>query len=158
MSKSNRPTAPERTALASTRADLRELKYNSSATVRELREFLRELKGRSPQEMLGLVSASSLFRSIVLSTALVAGGILLFTVIPYFFLENETQPPAEEASADTTPAAPEPTDQPPAETTASAPAEPADPLSPLGVGQELSAPPNENPLENKGDDFLKDLE
>ncbi len=158
MSKSKRPTTPERTALASTHADLRELKGNSSATVQELREFLRELKGRSPQEMLGLVAASSLFRSIVISTALVAGAILLFTAIPYFFGEKETPVPAEEVSTDPEPTPPESTDQPPAETTTPIPAEPADPLSPLGVGEELSAPANENPLENKGDDFLKDLE
>ena len=157
MSKPNRPPAPERTALASTRADLRELKGNSSATVRELREFLRELKGHSPQEMLGLVAANNLFRSLVISTALVTGTVLLFTAIPYFFGEKETPaPPEEEMSA---PAPPEPANQPPAETTtATAPSEPADPLSPLGVGEELSAPANENPLENKGDDFLKDLE
>ena len=33
-----------------------------------------------------------------------------------------------------------------------------DPLSTLGVGEELTAPPDQNPLESKGDDFLKDLE
>ena len=38
--------SPERSALASTKADLRQLKTNSRATVQELQAFLRELKGR----------------------------------------------------------------------------------------------------------------
>lgn len=141
-----------RTAMASTKADLRELRDNSRATVQEIQSFLRELKGKAPQEMLGVVSASGLFRSLVLSTAIVVGGILLFTAIPYFIGgEEKPAPVAEKTSPVEAPVeAPKPIE--PA-------AEPApDPLSKLGVGEELSAPPNTNPLENKGDDFLKDLE
>lgn len=143
-----------RTAMASTKADLRELRDNSRATVGEIQAFLRELKGKSPQEMLGVVAASNLFRSIVLSTAIVAGSILLFTAIPYFMQGEEkpapvTEKPSPPSAAENSPEGPAP-----------APAvEPApDPLSALGVGEELSAPPNINPLEDKGDDFLKDLE
>ncbi|MFM2198097.1 MAG: hypothetical protein RLZZ505_1529 [Verrucomicrobiota bacterium] len=141
-----------RTAMASTKADLRELRDNSRATVGEIQAFLRELKGKSPQEMLGVVSASGLFRSLVLSTVLVVGGILLFTAIPYFMGGEEKPAPVAEkpAPAEVPVETPKPVE--PAE-------EPApDPLSKLGVGEELSAPPNTNPLENKGDDFLKDLE
>ena len=144
------PPTAKRTAFASTTADLREMKTNSHATVQELQAFLRELKGRSPQEMLGVVAASQLARSLGLATALVTGSILLFTAIPYFFPGKETQPPL----AITTPETPGP-----APTVPAAPAAPkADPLAPLGVGEQLTAPPNKNPLENKGDDFLKDLE
>lgn len=147
-SKSTEP----RTAMASTKADLRELRDNSRATVGEIQAFLRELKGKGPQEMLGVVAASNLFRSLVLSTGIVAGGILLFTAIPYFMGgEEKTAPlpkkPAPVEAAVETPKPAEPT------------AEPApDPLSKLGVGEELSAPPDTNPLEDKGDDFLKELE
>lgn len=145
------PTEP-RTAMASTKADLRELRNNSSATVHEIQAFLRELKGKGPQEMLGVVAASNLFRSLILSTAIVAGGILLFTAIPYFAGGDEKPAPIAEKPA---PA------EAPVETPE--PAEPAiepalDPISSLGVGEELSAPPNTNPLDDKGDDFLKDLE
>jgi hypothetical protein len=152
MKSKSTSTTETRTAMASTKADLRELRQNSHATVQEIQAFLRELKGKGPQEMLGVVAASNLFRSLVISTAIVAGGILLFTVIPYFAGSDEkkTPPPvAENKAPEKTPeAAPEkPTVEP-------AP----DPLSSLGVGEELSAPPNTNPLDDKGDDFLKDLE
>ena len=141
-----------RTAMASSKADLRELRDNSRATVGEIQAFLRELKGKSPQEMLGVVAQSGLFRSLVLSTGLVVGGILLFTAIPYFMGSDEkpapvSEPPAPVEAPVGTPKPVEPAPEP-------AP----DPLSKLGVGEELSAPPNTNPLENKGDDFLKDLE
>jgi hypothetical protein len=141
-----------RTAMASTKADLRELRDNSRATVQEIQSFLRELKGKAPQEMLGVVSASGLFRSLVLSTGIVVGGILLFTAIPYFMGGEEKPAPVTEkpAPAEAPVEAPKPAEN----TTEPAP----DPLSKLGVGEEISAPPNTNPLENKGDDFLKDLE
>lgn len=144
--------AARRSALASTTADLRELQGNSRATVQELQAFLRELKGKSPQEMLGVVAASQLARSLVLSSALVGGGILLFTAIPYFFGDDAKEAPAAAEPAPA-PAAPPPpaAEKPPVE------AKP-DPLSTLGVGEELTAPPDQNPLESKGDDFLKDLE
>lgn len=141
-----------RTAMASTKADLRELRQNSRATVQEIQAFLRELKGKGPQEMLGVVAASNLFRSLVLSTSIVAGGILLFTAIPYFMGGEEEKAPATVAENKAPEKAPEPAPEQPA-------AEPApDPISKLGVGEELSAPPNTNPLDDKGDDFLKDLE
>ena len=71
-----------RTAMASTKADLRELRQNSRATVQEIQAFLRELKGKGPQEMLGVVAASNLFRSLVLSTSIVAGGSVLMVSGP----------------------------------------------------------------------------
>ncbi len=143
-----------RTSMASTKADLRELKSNSSATVRELQDFLRQLRGKSPQEMLGLVASSQLFRATILSLVLVSGAILLFTALPYFFGDEpapaaDTKPVAA-APKPSTPAAVEPK---PADT----PKKPVD-LAPLGVNDKLPAPTNKNPLEDKKDDFLKDLE
>lgn len=143
--------AARRSALASTTADLRELKGNSRATVQELQAFLRELKGKSPQEMLGVVAASQLARSLVLSSTLVCGGILLFTAIPYFLGDDPKEAPAAAAEPAPVVAPPAVAEKPPME------AKP-DPLSTLGVGEELTAPPGQNPLENKSDDFLKDLE
>ena len=40
--------------------ELRNLHANGSASLAELREFLAELKGRKPQEVIGIVSASLL--------------------------------------------------------------------------------------------------
>ena len=145
---------PKRTAMASTKADLRELRGNSQATVQEIQEFLRELKGKSPQEMLGLVSASGLFRAILMSTALVAGAILLFTIIPFFMADEKPQTESENPTVQNEEKTPELPTPPTKPETSTAP-EPADTL---GIGDELPAPPNVNPLENTSDDFLKDLE
>jgi hypothetical protein len=141
-----------RTAMASSKADLRELRDNSRATVQEIQAFLRELKGKSPQEMLGVVAQSGLFRSLMLSSGIVVGGILLFTAIPYFMSGDEKPAPTAEKTAPVVAPVESPKPAEPVPETAT------DPLSKLGVGEELPAPPDKNPLEDKGDDFLKDLE
>jgi hypothetical protein len=141
--------------LASTTAEIRQLSRNTSATAAELKAFLAEFKGRSPQEMLGLVAASKLVRSLVISTVLVIIGILLFTAIPFFLRGDE----AAAAEAAETPVAankaPEPAPPEPAPAPESVPE--VD-LSKLGVTEEKEAPPDVNPLETKGDDFLDGLE
>ena len=142
-----------RTSMASTKADLRELKTNSSATVQELQEFLRELRGKSPQEMLGVVASSQLFRATILSIILVTGAIFALTAFPYFL--GEEPAPAPEPVAEAAPEAPSPS---PPVTGPKVPPEAPDPIAPLGVNEQLPAPPNTNPLEDKGEDFLKDLE
>ena len=146
------PNQPDRTSMASTNADLRELKTNSNATVRELKEFLSELRGKSPQEMLGVVASSQLFRATILSLGLVTTTLLLLTAIPYF-LGEKPAPPAKTESATTAPTTVPPSLTPDA-TGIKAPVE----LAPLGVDDKLLAPTNTNPLEGGGDDFLKDLE
>ena len=141
---------PNRSAMASTKADLRELRGNSHATVQEIQAFLRELKGKSPQEMLGAVAANGLFRSLIISTGIITAAILLFTVIPFLSADKKPAPPiAEKAPIRETPKPEAPAPEKPAE---------PDPLSKLGVGEEIAAPPGTNPLEDKSDDFLKDLE
>lgn len=142
-----------RTSMASTKADFRELKANSSETVQELQEFLRELRGKSPQEMLGVVSTSQLFRATILSIVLVTGAIFVLTAIPYFLGEEPAPLPAAPAPVATAPA-PAPPATAPQLTNPEAPTS----LAPLGVNEKLPAPANTNPLEDKGEDFLKDLE
>jgi hypothetical protein len=141
-----------RMSMASTKADLRELRTNSNATVQELQEFLREFRGKGPQEMLGVVATSQLFRATILSIVLVAGAIFVLTAIPYFFGEDPTAEPEPIAVA----AAPAPA--PPVTTPQLPPPATPGPLAPLGVNEKLPAAPNTNPLEDKGEDFLKDLE
>jgi hypothetical protein len=139
-----------RTSMASTKADFRELKTNSSATLQELQDFLRQLKGRSPQEMLGVVATSQLFRATILSVILVTATIFALTAFPYFFGEEPT-PIAEPIAAVPNPAPPVTA---PIVTAPEAP----NPIDPLGVNDKIPASPNTNPLEDKGEDFLKDLE
>jgi hypothetical protein len=134
--------------LVSTRAELRNLRNNSQATVAELKAFLGELKGRSPQEMLGMVAGNQLFRATIHALVLITAVLVIFTVIPY--LTRET--PAAVAA----PAPPEAT---PIETPVepAIPAEP-DPLEPLGIGEEKQAPRDVNPLDTGTGSFLDELE
>ena len=149
-----------RVAMASTKADFRELKTNTNATVQELQEFLRHLKGKSPQEMLGVVASSQLIRATILSCIIVAIAIFALTAIPYF-LQGEEQP-ATQPTAVATPAtpapAPAPTSPPAPEANVTTPDDTPASLKPLGVNETKTAPANSNPLEAKKDDFLKDLE
>ena len=50
--------------------DLDRLKSDAGATAAEIREFLGQMRGRSPQEMIGLVAESGLTRSMFLATFL----------------------------------------------------------------------------------------
>ena len=154
MKGQSKNSGDSRTSMASTKADLRELKTNSSATVEELKLFLRELKGKSPQEMLGIVASSQLIRATILSVVLVIVAICALTAIPYFLGDKETSDPVPPIV--TIPAGPAPSPQ---EATPS-PTKPKDdePLAPLGVNEKKTAPANVNPLEDDGASFLKDLE
>ena len=150
--------------LVSTKRELRNLGANSQATAAELKAFLAELKGRSPQEMLGIVAASQLFRSLVLSSIAVLILILVFTIIPYLMGDENTgkvtevdvaQPVpnqvAQPADADPNPE--------PGEAMANTPPGQNQPdLSALGVNEEKSAPPNKNPLDSDDDNFLDGLD
>lgn len=140
--------------LVSTRAELRNLRNNSQATVAELKAFLGELKGRSPQEMLGMVAANQLIRATIHALILIGALIAVFTVIPYL-TRSEPAKTAPEAT-ENPPAAPAPA---PAETPAATatPAQP-DALDELGIGEEKQAPPDVNPLDAGTDNFLEELE
>ncbi len=107
--------------------------------------------------MLGAVASNNLVRSLCISTGLVAGALVLFTAIPYFTADDEPAPVAESIPAKEKHAEEKPAEVKAPETSPETPAAP-DPLSSLGVGGEIAAPPGTNPLEDKGDDFLKDLE
>lgn len=147
------------TPLASTKADFRQVRENGGATVDELRAFLKQLKGRSPQEMLGIVAASQLVRAIGVSTAVVVAGLIVFTAIPYAMGGDEeptqeatTQPPVPQKA----PAQPSPTSTPSKPDGGTVP-ENAN-LGKLGVDETKEAPPNVNPLEEKKDGFLDGLD
>ncbi len=154
MKGKSKNSGESRTSMASTKADLRELKANSSATVQELQLFLRELKGKSPPEMLGIVASSQLIRAIILSVILVIVAIFALTAIPYFLGNNETPNPEQPIVINPAPPAPEPKEANPPPNQI----KPAEPLAPLGVNEKKTAPANVNPLEDDGGSFLKDLE
>ena len=158
---SNASNAP----LVSTKRELRKLSSNTQATAAELKAFLAELKGRSPQEMLGIVAASQLVRSLVLSTILVAVLILVFTLIPYFRSDQSalaTEAPLKEAQVTQPAQATKPETPAPEDTAKTKPPTDTEPtqtdISPLGVSEQKEAPSNVNPLDSDRGNFLDGLE
>jgi hypothetical protein len=130
---------------------MRQLRQHSQATVAELKTFLAEMKGRSPQEMLGMVSGHPLVRAMVQSAALLLAILLGCTAVPYWTRDQATPPPPTVESAPP-PAAPEPVDADPT------PEPPPEAAEILGVGEEKQAPPKVNPLDTDTGNFLDDLE
>ena len=149
--------------------DFRQMKTNGAATTAEIHEFVRQLRGKPPQEVLGTVAQSGLTHGIILASLLTVAGMGLMTVVPYVMGKGEpvVKKPAAQASADAKPTA-EPATTSPAGDAAVAlppgagPGEPsaankADVLSKLGLDETKTADPKTNPLEDKADDLLKDL-
>jgi hypothetical protein len=133
--------------------DLRNLKTNGSASLAELQAFLGTLRGRSPQEVIGIVSTSLLVQSLVISTVATIGILAVFTVLPYLIYG----PPKTQTAAAKAPAA-APADEgktPAASSSNEAPAA-TDPTKPdvakatkaLGLDDTKTADPNKNPLES----------
>ena len=145
------------------------LRNDGSATADELREFIGQLQGRSPQEVLGIVAKSGLIKGIILATIGFAVLMVVFTVIPYAMSQGSdsdkavtvTQPakPAADAKADDTAAA---NPNAAGEATPVAAATPTDSGSPdlkkrLGIDETKIADPNSNPLD-KLDNLLDGID
>jgi hypothetical protein len=75
--------------------DLARMKMNSAATIDELREFVGQLKGRNPQEVLGLVAQSGLVKGVLTATCWTLGLIAVFTIGPYFLIAPKEKKTAE---------------------------------------------------------------
>ena len=133
--------------------DLRNIKTNGTASLAELQEFLGSLKGRSPQEVIGIVSTSLLVQSLSIATIGTVLGMVVFTVVPYMLYgplksgPTAAKAPATAANAEhTEPAAAINTEKPAA----------ADPGKPdvakaskaMGLEETKNADPNKNPLES----------
>ena len=152
--------------------DLGRLKSDGAATVAELREFLGRMRGRSPQEMLGLVAESGLTRSMFLATFLFLLLLAALTVVPYALRDRSADASApiadqkaveEEAAA---PAVQPEAAEEPARPPAAAPGvgsedtemDPERAVDAMGIGETRVADPNENPLESKLDNLLDGIE
>ncbi|WP_254513489.1 hypothetical protein [Anatilimnocola floriformis] len=126
--------------------DLENIKHNGSASLVELKQFLSRLQGRSPQEVVGLVSTSLLVQSMVIATLGSLAIMVAFTVGPYLMygppqVKQAKSGPGAKAAA---PVAAAPSN---AEETA----KPADNegryKKALGVDETKTADPNKNPLD-----------
>lgn len=144
--------------------DLHRLKADGAASAEELRQFIGQLRGRSPQEVMGVVAQSDLFRSILLAGFGCAVLLIALTIIPYALRDQSTptatakQPaandaaptaPAADAAAATAPdAAAATAGQPDLQRAADA----------MGIGD--AAPPNSDtkPLDDKLDKLLDGID
>jgi hypothetical protein len=143
--------------------EFRNLKENGSASAAELAEFLVQLRGKRPQEVLGLVAQSGLTRGMVTATVMVGAILAVFTVTPYAWSKmfpGKAQVAEKQAAQ---PAAAKTPAEAPASAPEAAPAAPAEKpsqqeiMQKLGVGEAKPSDPLSNPLENRTDDLLKDL-
>jgi len=62
---------------------VKRLSSDTAASTSELRDFVRSLKGRSPQEVMGIVASSALTQAMIGSTIATAVLIGVLTVVPY---------------------------------------------------------------------------
>jgi hypothetical protein len=144
--------------------EIKTLHSNGSASLDELREFLGRLQGRSPQEMLGLVSSSRLVQSMTLSVVATAAFLAVFTLGPYFVfgppVEKAKENPVATATAAAV-AASQAAEAPAAEGKKTPEGENADPTAKavkvLGLDETKDADPKSNPLEKNLDKLLDDL-
>ena len=129
--------------MASMSRDFKNIKRNSASTADELRGFMREMRGKSPAEMLGAIAQSTLIRSLVIATASLAVLMLVLTVVPFLMAEK----PASKVVGPANPDLSAETELNPAKVKPE-----IKPLDVLGVVQEKKGKPKEvNPFENKED-------
>jgi len=133
------------------------LKTNGHAPLDELREFLAALKGRNPQEVIGIVSSSLLIQSMVLATIGTVVFMAVFTVVPYWLYgplkAGPTAAHAPPAAPPATPAAGKTADASATKTGDSASDSPAQAdaakaAKTLGLDETKAADPSKNPLES----------
>lgn len=159
---------PDFKPMSSPANDIRKLRTNSAATASELLGWLSKMRGKSPQEVLGTVATSSLFKSLITATLLMAVLILGWTAIAWgydqFIKEAEQEAVANETNNNNTTQQPEPQATKNVENPDKA-AMPELDLSKkqkiaddLGIGETKEAPKNSNPLDDTNDDLLKGLE
>lgn len=72
------------------KGDMQRLKSDAGATAEEVRDFIANLKGRSPQEVLGAVSESGLIQATVQATFACIVLLVALTVVPWWFDDGLT--------------------------------------------------------------------
>jgi hypothetical protein len=101
MEKTREQAEPQITPGKGLKGDVERLKVNSTATAEELRAFVAGLKGRSPQEVLGIVSETGLFRGVAQATVGCIVLVAALTVLPWAFAEEQPDKQPETAASAT---------------------------------------------------------
>jgi hypothetical protein len=84
MESKSRELPPASRAAFGPLKEAKNLHANGAASLAELKEFLGQLKGKNPQEVIGMVSASMLIQSMGLAVVATVVLMVVGTVIPYF--------------------------------------------------------------------------
>jgi len=84
MDSTQRRAAEVTTPLKSAAGDLGRMKSSSSASVQELKDFLKKHSGKRSQELLGELGKTSLFQAMIKSTVGCFALLVVLTVVPYF--------------------------------------------------------------------------
>jgi len=141
--------------------EFRNLKNNGSASLAELKEFLSGLRGRSPQEVIGIVKTSLLIQSLVIATVGTLAFLFVFTVAPYMIWGPQVaQKPkkAPVAAAAAQPATPAPVaDTAKGETKSDGTPKGVDAAKAakaMGMDETKTSDPKSNPLEKDFDKLL----
>ena len=134
---------------------LKRLKHDTAATAAELREFLSQVSGKNPKEVIGNIASNGLVKSTALAAVFIVIFLLLTSTVAYMITPEKS----ETADAKTNPLAVQPkTDATPETDSAATSAETTKSgdktLDNLGVGETKIAAPDENPLDKKFDDLL----
>ena len=137
--------------MASLPRDLKNLKGNSSATVDELRDFMKQMRGKSPADMLGAIAQSTLVRSLIVSTVSIVALLFTLTAASYFFSDEQSSKAPEKSAGQKVAESGEKEDSPKTpEKPVSVPV--VNTPEVLGVGGEKTGKPKEvNPFENDND-------
>ena len=150
-------------------ADVKRLKSDTASTAEEVREFIANLKGRSPQEVLGAVSESGLVQATVQATFGCLVVLVACTVLPWALKSDESVVAAETEPATTAAAeASENATTDPQSETASANAQSgngspsssdaARAASAMKIDETVVTDPKSNPLDGNLDKLLDGLD
>lgn len=98
MDRTREQAEPQITPAKGLKGDIERLKTNSVATAAELRAFVAGLKGRSPQEVMGLVTETGLFKGVAQATVGCVVLIAALTVLPWAFADEKPEKSSETAA------------------------------------------------------------
>jgi hypothetical protein len=137
--------------MASVKGDFKNLKASSAVSAGELRQFLAEMRGQTPKEMLGSIAQSSLVRSVAISTACICFLLLALSGIAYGVRVMNPGEPKKKETAET------PANKPDPATNAIVAGATTGTNDVLGINQSKQGKPKEtNPFDTKGD-LLDDI-
>ena len=138
--------------------ELHGLRANSKASAEELREFFAGLRGKTPQEAVGIVAQSGLAQGIAWATCAFAVVLCAFTLIPYMMRDADggssqtsKQKQSQPALAEPEPVQGQPQDSTPINTTTPDVQQAG---TVMGIDETKTPDPTVNPLDKDIDSLL----